>query len=314
MDMIRHGSATRGPIICILVVSLAPFAMAQAPAHSTARISARNEAAGGAAAAEARRDDTLAAKVPEAIRNAGVLNVGAPINQPPEDFYAEDGHTPIGFEVDLARALATTLGLKVAYHPMEFGALITALRSGRVDVTMAAMNDTKSREQTIDFVDYYNAGITMLVQKGNPQKIGGPDDLCGKSVSAQPGTTQQAFAEAQSKKCEAAGKRPVTIVSGTANTEVALHTGRFATILDDTPTALYDAQVAGEGEWFEPVNYPPINGGPYGIGINKNNPQLRGSIEQAVQRLIDMGTYTKILSAWGMTAGAVQKAGTNGAP
>jgi polar amino acid transport system substrate-binding protein len=309
--MVRHSASAW------FVAAICAFALlsgAPAMAQGTAGVSARNEAAGSAAAAAARKNDAIAAKLPDAIRSAGVLNIGAPINQPPEDLFAEDGHTPIGFEVDLARAIATTLGLKVAYQQMEFGALITALRSGRVDATMAAMNDTKPREATIDFVDYYNAGITMLVQKGNPQKVNGPDDLCGKSVSAQPGTTQQVFSEDQSKKCEAAGKLPVTIVSGTANTEVALHTGRFATILDDTPTALYDAQVAGDGNWFEAVDYPPINGGPYGIGVNKNNPQLRDAIQQALQSLIDAGTYTKILAAWGMTAGAVQKATINAAP
>ena len=283
-------------------------------AGSTGQVSARNEAAGSAAAAQAKKDDALAAKLPARIRTTGVLNVGAPINQPPEDFFAEDGRTPIGFEVDLARAIGATLGVKIAYQQMEFGALITALRSGRVDMTMAAMNDTKTREQTIDFVDYYNAGITMLVQKGNPEHINGPDDLCGKSVSAQPGTTQQAFSEDQSKKCQAAGKPPVTIVSGTANTEVALHTGRFATILDDTPTALYDAQIAGDGTWFQPVDYPPINGGPYGIGVNKNDADLRDAIQGALQKLIDDGTYTKILGAWGMTAGATAKATVNAAP
>jgi polar amino acid transport system substrate-binding protein len=294
-----------------LIALLAATAMAQTDAT---QISARNEAAGAAAAAQATRDDAIAAKLPDAIRSVGKLNIGAPLNQPPEDFFAEDGHTPIGFEVALAHAIGTTLGVKIAYQQMEFGALITALRSGRVDLTMAAMNDTKPREQTIDFIDYYNAGITMLVQKGNPDKIAGPDDLCGKSVSAQQGTTQQAFAEAQGQKCVAAGKPIVTIVSSTANTDVALHTGRFAAILDDTPTALYDAQVAGAGDWFEPVNYPPINGGPYGIGVNKSNPQLRDALQLAVQKLIDSGIYGRILSAWGMSAGAVSKATVNSAP
>lgn len=310
--MLRLAGAASCAVILFAFAAAIP-AIAQTTG-SSAQVSMRNEAAGSAAAAQAKKDDALAAKLPAKIRDAGVLNVGAPITQPPEDFFAEDGRTAIGFEVDLARAIGNTLGLKIAYQQMEFRALITALRSGRVDITMAAMNDTKAREETIDFVDYYNAGITMLVQKGNPEHINGPDDLCGKSVSAQPGTTQQAFAEAQTKKCEAAGKPAVTIVSGTANTEVALHTGRFATILDDTPTALYEAQIAGDGNWFQPVDYSPINGGPYGIGVNKSTPDLRDAIQQAVQKLIDDGTYTKILAAWGMTAGATPKATVNAAP
>jgi polar amino acid transport system substrate-binding protein len=303
-----------GTMIVAAIISVMAFGGVLQAQTATDQISAHNDAVGNAAAALATKDSAIAAKLPDAIRSAGTLNIGAPLNQPPEDLFAADGHTPIGFEVALARAIGNVLGVKVAYQQMEFGALITALRSGRVDLTMAAMNDTKSREQTIDFVDYYNAGITMLVQKGNPEKIAGPDDLCGKSVSAQQGTTQQAFAEAQGQKCVAAGKPTVTIVSSTANTDVALHTGRFAAILDDTPTALYDAQVAGDGNWFQAVDYPPINGGPYGIGVNKSNPQLRDAVQMALQKLIDDGSYTKILAAWGMTAGAVPKATMNAGP
>ncbi|MBV9539160.1 MAG: ABC transporter substrate-binding protein [Acidisphaera sp.] len=309
--MALFASPWRARVLAMCIVMGSVAAQAQT---TPAQVSERNESGGSAAAAEAKQDPALAARLPEAIRNSGTIIVGAQLQQPPEDFYAADGRTPVGFEVDLAKAIGNTLGVKIDYRPMEFGALITALRSGRVNMTMSAMNDTKQREQTVDFVDYYNAGITMLVQKGNPEKITGPDTLCGKSVSAQPGTTQQAFAEDQGKKCQAAGKPTVTIVSGTANADVALHTGRFAAILDDTPTALYDAQVAGNGAWFEPVDYPPINGGPYGIGVNKEDVQLRDVIRDAMQKLIDGGAYGKILAAWGMSAGAVQKASVNGAP
>jgi polar amino acid transport system substrate-binding protein len=56
------------------------------------------------------------------------------------------------------------------------------------------------------------------------------------------------------------------------------------------------------------VNYPPINGGPYGIGIQKSDTQLRTAVQQALQKLISDGTYGKILAAWGMSAGAVKQA------
>jgi polar amino acid transport system substrate-binding protein len=281
-------------------------------AHPAAAVSVseRDDAAGMAAANAVTTDPALARLVPASIRQKGVLVIGAEMQQPPEDFYAANGQTSIGFEVDLARAIGRLLGLRVDYRTMAFDALITALKSGRVDATMSAMNDTKPREQAISFIDYYNAGITMLVQKGNPHHITGPDTLCGLSVSAALGTTQQAFAEAQSKQCTAAGKPPVTLVIGssTAGQEAALRTGRVATILDDTPTALYTAQIAGNGQYFEPVNYPPINGGPYGIGVPKSDTQLRTAVQQALQKLISDGTYGKILAAWGMSAGAVKQA------
>lgn len=294
-------------IVAIFAIGLtARSAPAAAP-------STQDEAAGEAAAASVNVVPALAAAVPEPIRKRGTLIVGAQLQQPPEDFYAADGRTPIGFEVDLAHALGRVLGLKVDYRTMAFDALIPALRSGRVDMTMSAMNDTKTREKVISFVDYFNAGITMLVQKDNPDHITGPDSLCGLAVSVQAGTTQEAFAEAQSKACQAAGHKPVSIIIGssTAQQEESLRTGRVATVLDDTPTAIYTAAVAGDGNFFAAVNYPPINGGPYGIGVGKDNSELLSVIQKAMQTLIADGTYQKILAAWGMTPGAIAKATVN---
>lgn len=271
-------------------------------------------AGGAAAAASVKPDPALADLLPPEIRERRTLLVGAQMQQPPEDFYAADGRTPIGFEVDLMRAIAGRLGLAVEYRVMAFDALIPSLRSGRADVIMSAMNDTKTRQKTINFVDYFNAGITMLAQKGNPERIAGPDSLCGKSVSVQSGTTQQSFAEEQNAKCQAQGKAPVSVVvsSSTGAQEQALRTGRFAVILDDTPTAVYTAQVAGGGRLFEAIDHPPINGAPYGIGIGKDNETLTAAIQKTLQSLIDDGTYGKILGAWNMGVGAVPKATVNG--
>jgi polar amino acid transport system substrate-binding protein len=60
------------------------------------------------------------------------------------------------------------------------------------------------------------------------------------------------------------------------------------------------------------VNLPPINGGPYGIGVNKSNPKLTKAIQLALQSLVDDGTYTRILQSWNVTQGAVTKVTVNG--
>ncbi|MBY8854135.1 transporter substrate-binding domain-containing protein, partial [Saccharothrix sp. MB29] len=88
---------------------------------------------------------------------------------------AADGTTAVGSEVDLAKAIGAKLGLTVEHQDMAFGSLITSHQAGRIDVTMAAMNDTAERQQAIDFVDYFTSGITIMVQKGNPQGVKGPD-------------------------------------------------------------------------------------------------------------------------------------------
>ncbi len=261
-----------------------------------------------------KKDDALAAMLPPAIVSAGKLRVGSNIQNPPNNFYAADGKTPNGSEVDLIKAVAAKLGLTAEHSDMAFSSLITSLETGRVDVTMAAMNDTAERQQKIDFVDYFTSGITIMVQKGNPQGVKGPDDLCGKGVAVNLGSSQETYAKEQSQKCLGQGKPEValSVTDSDTGNQNQLRTGRVAAILNDLPTAVYVAKTAGDGAFFEVVPLAPINGGPYGIGVNKQNPQLSAAIKAALQALIDDGTYAKILTTWDIKQGAITKAAVNG--
>ncbi|SFR24690.1 amino acid ABC transporter substrate-binding protein, PAAT family [Lentzea waywayandensis] len=261
-----------------------------------------------------KKDDALAALLPPEIASAGTLKVGSNIQNPPNNFYDQDGKTPMGSEVDLIKAISAKLGLKAEHSDMAFSSLITSLETGRVDVTMAAMNDTAERQQKIDFVDYFTSGITIMVQKGNPQGVKGPDDLCGKGIAVNLGSSQEQFGKEQSAKCVAAGKPEVTLSvtdSDTGN-QNQLRTGRVAAILNDLPTAVYVAKTAGDGQYFEVVPLAPINGGPYGIGVAKKNAKLSEAIKGALQSLIDDGTYEKIVTTWDIKQGAITKAAING--
>jgi polar amino acid transport system substrate-binding protein len=260
------------------------------------------------------KDPALAAELPPEIASAGKITVGSNIQNPPNNFYAADGKTPIGSEVDLAKAIGRKLGVEMAYEDMAFGSLITSLQAGRVQLTMAAMNDTKEREEKIDFVDYFTSGITIMVQKGNPSAVKDPQDLCGKAVAVNLGSSQEAYARQQSEVCTSRGKGAVTVTATDSDTQNQnqLRTGRVAAILNDLPTAVYVAQTAGEGKYFEVVDLPPINGGLYGIGVNKANPKLTRAVELALQSLMDDGTYGKILKTWNVAQGAIPKVTVNG--
>ncbi|SDY88580.1 polar amino acid transport system substrate-binding protein [Amycolatopsis xylanica] len=261
-----------------------------------------------------QKDPQVAAGLPAAITQAGKLKLASNIQSAPNNFYSADGKTPIGFEVDLAKAIGAKLGLAVAHEDMAFGSLITSLQSGRIDLTMAGMNDTAERQKQIDFVDYFQSGITMMVRKGNPDGISGPDSLCGKAVAVVQGTSHQKYAEEQSGKCVAAGKGPVTATATDSDTQNQnqLRTGRVAVLLNDLPSAVYISKTAGDGQFFDVVAGEPINGGPYGIGVNKENKGLSEAVRGALQALIADGTYGKILDAWGVQSGALKQAGLNG--
>lgn len=256
-------------------------------------------------------DPALAGQLPADLTS---LSIGSNVQSPPNNFYAEDGSTPVGFEVDIITAIGNKLGREVEYSDMAFDTLITSLQTGRVDATIAGMNDTAERQQAIDFVDYFTSGITIMVQKGNPAGIAASADLCGKAIAVVQGTTQEDFAAEQSAECEADGQEPlaVTATPSDSQNQTQLRTGRVDAILNDLPTAVYISQTAGDGEYFETVDQEPINGGPYGIGVAKEDAALRDGIQQALQSLIDDGTYGEILEAWDVTSGAIDQATVNG--
>lgn len=261
-----------------------------------------------------QKDAVVAGTLPAKYAQAGMLHLASNLQSAPNNFYAGDGKTPIGYEVDLAKALGAKLGVTVHHQDMAFGSLITSLQSGRIDLTMAAMNDTKARQAQIDFVDYFASGITIMVKKGNPDQITGPDTLCGKNVAVVQGTSHQKFAEEQNGKCTQGGKPALTVTATDSDTQNQnqLRTGRVAAILNDLPSAVYISRTAGEGKFFEVVPGEPINGGPYGIGVNKENKPLAESLQKALQSLIADGSYGKILQAWGVEQGAVKEAKLNG--
>lgn len=259
-------------------------------------------------------DEELASSIPESIAKDGALTVGSNIQSPPNNFYAADGSTVVGDESDLATAIAKKLGLEIKYENMDFQALITSLQSGRVEATMAAMNDTAERQKAIDFVDYLTSGISIIVQKGNPAEITGQDTLCGKSIAVVTGTSQQEFAEATSADCEANGEEPleISVTDSDSQNQTQLRTGRIDAVVADLPTAVYVSRVTQDGEAFEVVPGEVIDGAPYGIGVNKENPELRDAIAAALNQLIEDGTYEEILTAWGVEDGAIDEAVVNG--
>ncbi|HEY6494800.1 MAG TPA: ABC transporter substrate-binding protein [Trebonia sp.] len=257
-------------------------------------------------------DAAAEAMLPASVKSTSDLNIGTQISAP-ETFYESDGSTLTGDEYLLASALAKSLGLTPKFNVVQFDELIPGLTAGRFDLTIGAMNDTALREKTISFIDYYNAGIGMVVKAGNPANITGPSSLCGHSVTVQLGTTQQAFAEAQSKTCASSGKGAVTIVYGQENSQqlAEVTAGRVDVFLGDSPTAAYVAE-QNPADFQQADANTPIESAPYGIGFEKSQSKLMGAVQAALSNLISNGTYGKIMQAWSLQSGEVTAAKING--
>lgn len=273
------------------------------------------EAGDDGAADSAPAKDSEAAlfsALPADIQESGVIRVGSDLAYAPMEYLDDDGE-PIGFDVELADLLEPHLGVQFEWNNAQFDGLITQLKSDRIDVAISGMSDTAERQQEIDFVDYYNAGGVLLVPKGNPGGLTGAADLCGKTVAVQRGTTAEEVSQAQSQTCEDEGKEPVEVLAFDRETEAMLQVknGRADSGMQDYPIAAYNARTSGGGNDFEVVG-DQIEAGPLGIGVSKDNTELRDALQQAVQAIMDSGDYQELIDAYEVPLGAIDEATVNG--
>lgn len=100
----------------------------------------------------------------------------------------------IGFDVDIAKYITNKLGYDLEIKDTDFSGIIPALQSGRADLAMAGMTPTEERRKNVDFSDiYYQAKNTIVTRKGSNLKT--PEDLSGKKVGVQLGSTQEKTAK-----------------------------------------------------------------------------------------------------------------------
>jgi polar amino acid transport system substrate-binding protein len=267
-------------------------------------------------ATTAAADSALFSKLPADIQKSKEIKVGSDIEYPPIEFFKEGTQDVQGLDYDLAQAIGQKLGVKMSFiNDTDFAGIIGALQSDRFNIIMSAMNDTDERRgQGVDFIDYFTAGSSLLVRKGNPDHINGLDDLCGKTVAIQKGTVQDTdIVTAQEPKCKVAGK-DLNVLRFDKDTDALqqVKNGRAVANLEDFPVAAYNAQTSTGGTDFEVAGSQVGDVGHYGIAVPSKNTQLRDAVQAALKGLIDDGNYDKILAKWNLVAGALKTAAING--
>lgn len=257
-------------------------------------------------------------KLPKGIQDAGVIKVGTDAAYAPMEY--EEGGKIVGIDPDIAAALGKELGVKFQFTSGTFDGLISSLNTGRQDIVMSAMSDTKARQEGlddkgkktgkgVDFVDYFTSGVSLLVKKGNPDNIKSLDDLCGKKVAVQRGTIYEDTFKAQAKKC-GSNKLEIAAFDTDAEAQTRVKAGAAVADLNDYPVAAHIAKTAGGGKTFE-VAGGQTDAGPFGIAVDKDNTQLRDALKDALNAIIKNGEYKKVLEKWDVTNSAVTEATIN---
>jgi polar amino acid transport system substrate-binding protein len=240
----------------------------------------------------------VAALVPASIKSKGTINVAADASYAPDEFIGPDGHTVVGMDADLAKALAAVMGLKSNVVNATFATIIPGMAAGRYDLGMSSFTDTKAREKVVDFVDYANVGESFYTKASGGTPIGSISDICGLTVAVETGTTEQTDAATQSAKCVKEHKKPVHVEAFPNQNlgNLAVASGRAQLGFSDTPVAGY--QVTKTHGMFKLVG-TPYAPAPYGIAVAKST-GLTSAVKAALLVLITNGSYGSILNKWGL--------------
>ncbi|RDI65476.1 amino acid ABC transporter substrate-binding protein (PAAT family) [Nocardia pseudobrasiliensis] len=253
--------------------------------------------------------DSIAAKLPADIKQSGKLVVGVNVPYQPNEYKDPGSGKIVGFDVDLMDAVASVLGVSADYKEADFEKIIPSIEAGTFNLGMSSFTDNVERQKTVDFVDYFSAGIQWAQQKG---KAIDPNNACGKKVAVQRTTIEDNDEiPAKSKACVEAGKPEITKVpfDEQSAAATALVLGQVDAFSADSPVTAY--AIKQNKDKIEAAG-PLFESAPYGWPVKKGSP-LAAVLQEAVQHLMDSGEYRKICENWGVQDGAISKSVINGA-
>jgi len=228
----------------------------------------------------------------DAIKELGVLRAGIRTDNPPHGFITSDGNW-VGFDVDIAEALAKELGVKLEKVKVDELTRISYLQTGQIDIAVASMSHTRKRDEQIDFSQtYFWSKQTFLVKKGKIHKL---SDLVGKRVGMSRGShaignwrdwlTRSGHSFDSSLLVEFGNKRAgVEAVRQSAIAGYAEDYEILSSLAKGDPSlAILDEAIGMKQD---------------GIGIRENDSKIRDAVNFALQNIARSGQYAKIYERW----------------
>lgn len=224
------------------------------------------------------------------IQDEGIVRIGVRNDNPPMSFIDGNGAW-VGFDVDLARALADELAAELELVVVDGTTRISFLQGGSVHMSIASMNHTRARDQAIDFsITYFWDNQSFLVRTGAYRSI---DELIGHTVAANAGSSVIPSWEAY--VAERGGRAPdIVEFDDKLAAMQALRDGAVEGYSEDNVTLL--ALAAGEPDLaLLSGGHNPVQ---FGIGLPVDDSTWRDRINFALQELWISGTYGKIYDRW----------------
>ncbi len=246
---------------------------------------------------------------PLGLVNPGVLTVASDTTNPPQEFIDTTTQQVTGFDIDLITAIARRMGLKVEILTTKIETLISDLGNKRIDVAISAIPITPDRQAKVNFIPYFNAGESLLVEVGNPHHITSLADLCRQSVGVQAGTVEVTDLQNASEICQRSHKPAINLIVLKNQLDVIqlLTDHRVAATYQDSPVTDYFIKL-NPGHFA--VGGAVANANLEGIAVgeageagegSKDNTALLRAMQTAFNSLKADGTYHSIIIKWGVT-------------
>lgn len=248
-------------------------------------------ACGGSASTASSAASSVAASTSAAAGElttveAGKLTMATNATFPPYEMTTDSGDIE-GIDIDTAKAIAEKLGLELQVDDMDFDAALLSVQQGKADIVMAGVTVTDERKAVMDFSDSYATGIqSIIVPEGSD--IASPDDLAGKKIGTQRGTTGYIYCS------DDFGDDAVVAYDNGLTAVQALNNGQVdAVVIDNAPAKEYVA--ANPGLVLLDTSYAEED---YAIGMAKGNTALEDAVNAALEELKADGTLQSIVDKY----------------
>ena len=272
---------SRRSFMAAAAVSVAALALTACGGSASTASSAASSVAASSEAAS-----TSAAAAELTTVEAGKLTMATNAAFPPYEMTTDAGAFE-GIDIDTAQAIADKLGLELQIDDMDFDAALLSVQQGKADIVMAGVTVTDERKNVMDFSDSYATGIqSIIVPEGSD--IASPDDLAGKKIGTQRGTTGYIYCS------DDFGDDAVVAYDDGLSAVQALNNGQVdAVVSDNAPAKEFVA--ANPGLVILDTSYAEED---YAIGMAKGNTALEDAVNAALEELKADGTLQSIVDKY----------------
>ncbi|MDO4633620.1 MAG: basic amino acid ABC transporter substrate-binding protein [Eubacteriales bacterium] len=220
----------------------------------------------------------------EKTAEGGTLVMATNAEFPPYEYH--EGDDIVGIDAEVAALIASELGMELQIEDMAFDSVLAAVQSGKADIAMAGITVTEDRKQVVSFSDSY-VSASQLIIVAEDSEIAGPDDLVGKKIGVQLGTTGDIYVEDVEDASVERFSKGFEAVQ-------ALMQGKVdAVVIDGEPAKVF----VNENEEIKLLDQP-FTEEEYAIAVAKENEELLGKINDALAVLKENGEFDAVVNKY----------------